>query len=313
MRLRRKKTVGVALGGGGARGWAHLGVLAAIEEAGIAVDFVAGTSMGALVGGIYAAGHARELREVAVQLNGRTVLYYFLDVTFPRSGIVDGKKIVDFVRKHVQETSIEGLKIPFQAVATDVLTGEEVVIKSGDLIEAVRASIAVPGMLTPVLRDGHVLVDGGLVNPVPGSVVRAMGADIVIAVDINHGRVGLGERAAAGKKKETPAKITFPETPNKYLQMVSERIAKFDLRSLPATKRWMAMNDVPNIFDILGNSLRIMEAQITESRLKNEPPDVLVRPEVGDVTFMDFDRAGATIQAGYDAAKKALQAHASLF
>lgn len=177
--------VGLALGSGSARGWAHMGVIKALTEADIRVDYVAGTSIGAVVGAVYASGKIGALEDVALQLDWRQIVS-FLDVVFPKSGLIDGKKIADFVRTHVTPKNIEDLTLPFCAISTDLETGSEVVIRKGDVIEAVRASISIPGIFTPVRRNGMILVDGGLVDPVPVRVVREMGADFVIAVDLNH-------------------------------------------------------------------------------------------------------------------------------
>jgi len=181
----RRTRIGLALGSGSARGLAHLGVIRAIEDAGIEVDFIAGTSMGAFIGAIFASGNLDRLAADLLDFDWKSITS-LLDLVFPRSGLIDGQKIAGFVRAHVSSASIEDLSIPFRAVATDLMNGKEVVIGTGDLIEAVRASISVPGILTPVRSDGRILVDGGLVNPVPVSTVRAMGADLVIAVDLNH-------------------------------------------------------------------------------------------------------------------------------
>ncbi len=189
------KKIGLALGSGGARGWAHIGVIEALEEAGFPVQCVAGTSMGALVGGAFASGRVQSLKEVALRLDWKQAIYYFLEVTFPRSGLIDGLKIASFVRQNVGKTNIQTLPMPFATVATDVLTGQEVVIDKGDMIDAIRASISIPGIFTPVSRDGAILVDGGLVNPVPVSVARRLGADVVIAVDLNYGAVGDRDRS----------------------------------------------------------------------------------------------------------------------
>ncbi|WP_286738096.1 patatin-like phospholipase family protein [Thiomonas sp. SCN 64-16] len=180
--------LGLALGGGAARGMAHLGVLRALADAGVRIDFIAGCSIGALVGAIAAAGRTDGLEATFKTFDWRKTLSFF-DVVFPRSGLIDGAKVTELVREHLPATQIEALSIPFAAIATDLHSGAEVVLRSGDVIEAVRASIAVPGVFTPVRVHGRVLVDGGLSNPVPVSVVRAMGADQVIAVDLNHGVV----------------------------------------------------------------------------------------------------------------------------
>lgn len=293
------KKIGLALGSGGARGWAHLGVIQALQEAGIPIHGVAGVSMGALVGGAYASGKVAVLREVALRLDWKQVLYHFLEFTFPRSGLVDGAKVVRFVREQVAKSDIESLPVPFAAVATDLSTGREVVIRKGDLIDAIRASISLPGIFTPVIRGDEVLVDGGLINPVPVSVARQMGADVVIAVDLNRGAV---DRRAKARPAAPARPAALSAGQNRFLRTLEEQIRHFDVRVLTPARRWMAAQaDLPTVFDVLGNSIRIMEAQIAETRLKVDPPDVLIRPKVGRLNFMEFHRADEVIRAGYAA------------
>lgn len=303
------KKIGLALGSGGARGWAHIGVIDALEEAGISVQCVAGTSMGALVGGAFASGRIRSLKEVVLRLNWKQALYYFIEVTFPRSGLIDGTKIAAFVRQHVEKTKLEFLPMPFATVATNILTGQEVVIDEGDMIEAIRASISIPGILTPVSRNGAILVDGGLVDPIPVRVARRLGADFVIAVDLNCGAIGdpARPRARGSGRPIAVRKKTASQGVQKLqdlLQKISERIDELDLSMLAPVRHWITRDDRPNVFDVLGNSIRIMETQITEVRLKLDPPDVLIRPAVGHFNFMEYHRADEMIQAGYAAAKE---------
>ncbi len=300
------KNIGLVLGSGGARGWAHIGVVDALREAGVRIGCVAGTSMGSLVGAAFAVNRTDALKNVALELDWKKVLYYFLEVTFPRSGLIDGTKIAEFVRRHITDVRIESLRVPFSAVATDVMTGREMVIRSGSLIDSVRASISVPGIFTPVLREKTVLVDGGLVNPVPVSVARAMGAEFVIAVDINHG--SLSERAPRAPRKPAapPKRSRAEELKHLLLQKLNQRIDTFDLSMLTSARRWFVKDGLPNVFDVLGNSIRIMEAQITETRLKMESPDLLIRPSLQHISFMDFHRADEAIRAGYSAAKAQL-------
>lgn len=306
------RRIGLALGGGGARGWAHIGVLDALEEAGVRVDCVVGCSMGALVGATCAAGRVPVLKDVALKLDWKQALFYFLEVTFPRSGLVDGGKIEAFVRKHVAVSDLESLPIPCVTVATDVLTGQEVVIRKGDVIKAVRASISIPGIFTPVARDGAVLVDGGLVNPVPINVAREMGADFVIAVDLNHGtpvKRPATPPPSLVARFESRLQNLSPEQQqvgNLILRGIDQRFRRFDRSVLAPARRWLLGADLPNIFDVLGNTIHIIEAQITECRLKTERPDLLIRPAVADVSFMEFHRAKEAMQAGYLAAREEL-------
>jgi len=181
----RGRRVGLALGSGSARGLAHIGVIRALREAGVGIDVVAGTSIGAVIGVLHAAGQIERAAAEFLAFDWKNVAV-LLDPVFPRAGLIDGRKVAEFLRGHIGSGTFEELQLPLRVVASDLRTGEEVVFASGNLIEAVRASIAVPGVLTPMRIEDRILVDGGLVNPVPVSVARAMGADFVVAVDLNH-------------------------------------------------------------------------------------------------------------------------------
>lgn len=298
------KKTGLALGSGSARGWAHIGVIRALAKLGIRVDCVAGTSIGAMVGAAYASGKIDVLEDIVLQLDWKQILYFF-DIVFPRSGLIDGKKVADFIRNHLGEIDIENLRIPFSSVSTELATGNEVTISSGDIIEAVRASISIPGIFTPVRKNGMILVDGGLVNPVPVSTVREMGADFVIAVDLSHHIVS---KKGIKKTSVSRASNLFLRTEGhqghadkrKILKMLNEKIGKIDLSVLTHIKQWISGDPLPNIFEVLINSIYIMETQITAVRLKNDPPDVLIRPNLGHIRFPEFNRAQEAIREGYN-------------
>lgn len=299
--------VGLALGSGSARGWAHIGVIQALAEANIRVDYVAGTSIGAVVGAVLASGNIDAFEDVVLQLDWKQIAY-FLDVVFPKSGLIDGKKVSEFVRSHVKMVNIEECSIPFCAISTDLVTGNEVVIGDGDIIEAVRASISVPGIFTPVRKDGNILVDGGLVNPVPVSVVRKMGADFVIAVDLNHGIID-GKRFSKTSDPELNVMRSEKESghatkmKNKIIEILNHRISEVDFSALSQIKQWMSKEPLPNIFEVLVSSINIMETQITETKLKTDPPDLLIQPNLGHLKFLEFNRADEAIATGYSEAK----------
>jgi len=176
--------IGLALGSGSARGWSHIGVIRGLQEAKINIDIVCGSSIGAFVGGAYAAGQLDRVEEIIRGLSWSEFLR-FMEIPIPRSGLIDGDKIAEYMREKLSDVNIEDLPIPFGAVATDLTSGQEVWLQKGSLINAIRASISMPGMFTPYKRDGLLLVDGGLVNPVPVSLCRALGANIVIGVNPN--------------------------------------------------------------------------------------------------------------------------------
>ncbi|MBW2703045.1 MAG: patatin-like phospholipase family protein [Deltaproteobacteria bacterium] len=304
----KSEKIGLALGSGAARGWAHLGVLRALDEAGIAVDCVAGTSMGALVGAVYVSGRIDLLEEFALGMNWRQIVS-FLDVVLPKSGLIDGKKIEAFFRQQVEETRFEDLLIPFAAVATELRSGSAVILNQGDLIKVVRASISIPGIFTPVLLDGRVLVDGGLVNPVPVTVARSLGATKVIAVDLNHTLLELPAEKAPDNIQKPSADAGEPEASSWARQLrtgLNQRAGSLHPVLSKQIKIWNSDSILPSIFDTLGMTINIMEVRITEMNLKMDPPDLLIRPKLADFMFMDFHRSEEAIEAGYKATMAAL-------
>ncbi len=295
---RAVRPIGLALGSGSARGLAHIGVLRAVQDAGVQVDAVAGTSMGALVGASFAAGKLESLATTFLELDWKGIAA-LLDPVFPRSGLIDGQKIAGFVRTHAASEVIENLKIPFRAIATDMGSGDEVAIGTGDLIEAVRASIAVPGLLTPVRANGRILVDGGLVNPVPVSAVRAMGARMVIAVDLNHDLVA----SRSGRLHSPPTSAVAGA-----MKRMLEGLRSTGSPLLSQFSSWLEREPLPGIFEVLLASIYIMQARITQNTLQNDRPDIVIRPPLGAVRFMDFERAEEIIAIGYRSAAEQLEA-----
>ena len=299
--------LGLALGSGAARGLAHVGVLRAFAEAGLSPGAVAGTSIGAIVGGVYAAGRLDEFAEFVLGLDWRRSARLFLEASFPHSGLIEGVRICELLRRIVGRRGIEELPIAFRAVATDVETGREVVIGEGDLVAAIRASIAVPGIFSPARRRSALLVDGGLVNPVPISVCRALGAQRVVAVDVNHGWIGGRRRAAAAGGKDGSAPPPGAGA-RRLFQWLERRAKRRDAGAPAPAREWTERRRGPSIFEVLGHTLRIVERQITEMRLRLDRPDRLIRPRVGHYQFLDFHRARELIEEGYRAAKEALAA-----
>lgn len=249
--------VGIALGSGSARGWAHIGVLRALGKAGIAPDIVCGTSIGALVGAVYAGDDIAALEEWVTGLTWRQVLGFF-DISFS-GGILKGAKLTGFLRDNFMEKEIAGLARPFAAVATDLHSGREVWLREGSVAEAVRASIALPGLFSPCERDGRQLIDGALVNPVPVSLCRAMGADFVIAVDLGSSMIS---RHIANAESDRRAK--------KQLSMI----------------------------EVVTTSLNIMSTRITRSRLAGEPADAVISPRLAQLGLLDYHRAAEAITEG---------------
>lgn len=283
----QKKKIGLALGGGSARGWAHFGVIQALEEAKIPINYIAGTSIGAYIGAIHAAGRLTDFRKNFAEKIDRRSIYDKIDLTLGRGGFIDGKRLEQLLKTYTDGKSFKELNLPFAAVATSLLNGKEVVIKSGDLIQAVRASISLPVIFTPVQHGNDWLMDGGLVNPVPISVVKAMGADIVIAVDLNSDLVGRRFCSWNTKKKVEENKVI--ENFKTKLSAWFEPKEKF-----------------PNLFETLGSSVDITQKQITEKNLEICPPDILIQPRLSNLRLFDFNKAKTSIAEGYQCTKKLL-------
>lgn len=313
-RFWKHKRVGLALGSGGARGWAHLGVLQALRERDIQVDFVAGTSMGAVAGAFLAAGREAALRELAEHLDWRRLRQFFWEISMSRSGLTDGKRLLEETRKLLGVKEFRELALPFRAVATDLNTGEEVVLDSGNLLQALRASISIPGVFSPVLLGRRLLVDGGLVNPVPVNVVRAMGAQRVIAVDVSQGIEP--EPKPEGRKEKKARVVRGPlllpkehaeEEHGGAVRMLEDFWAEIERKARRFRASMTEAAAKPAVVDVLVRSVRITEAQIARSRRMAEPPDLLIEPKVGSIGTLEFQRAQEAMAAGYVAAMQALE------
>jgi len=289
--------IGLALGGGSARGWAHIGVIRALADAGIEPDIVCGTSIGALVGAAYVDDDLDRLEAWVRSLKLQTVVS-FLDFSL-NGGLIKGDKLIEFFRSHFVDRDISELPRPFGAVATDLQRGREVWLREGRVSDAVHASIALPGLFTPVRRDGSWLVDGGLVNPVPVSLCRAMGADVVIAVDLNSDLLG---RHLKPKSAQTPRKHA-PSESESLTDVVMARIQS-GMSQLGLNQH--DENEPPAMLDVLASSINIMQVLITRSRLAGEPADVLLTPRLAELELMEFHRASVAIEAGRHAVESAL-------
>lgn len=294
----RKLRLGLALGSGAARGWAHVGVIRALERAGIRPDLVCGTSTGALVGAAYAAGELERFEHWLLGLSMADVLS-FMDVGLS-GGVIKGERLMAFFRRNFIDRPVEDLAKPFAAVATALHTGAEVWLREGSTMAAVRASIALPVLFTPVLHQGRMLVDGGLVNPVPVSLARAMGADIVIAVDLNSDI--LGRHLRAGPESEVPA-TELSEWRRKLQENLSALI--------PA--RPDDEPRFPSMLDVMASSINIMQVRISRSRMAGEPPDVIVAPRLAHLGLLDFHRTKEAIEEGERAVEAALPGLKAIF
>ena len=286
----RQPRLGIALGSGSARGWAHIGVLRALEQAGIIPDVVSGASIGALVGAAYASDRLDQLEDWVTRIDWWEIIRY-MDL---RLGGVEGERLMQAFGERVEDALIERLPKPFGAVATDLHTGREVWFQEGSLLEAVRASIALPGLFSAVRYQGRWLVDGGLVNPLPVSLCRALGADRVIAVNLNDDIVG---RRLGGR---TP-RLT---TPSPLLARLSAGWQAMRGNSHPPEPA--PEDEPPGLFDVMAGSIHIMQDRITRARLAGDPPDVVLAPRLAHLGLMDFDHASEAIEAGLDCVRKRL-------
>ncbi|WP_320201618.1 patatin-like phospholipase family protein [Agrobacterium sp. rho-13.3] len=264
--------IALALGGGAARGWAHIGVLRALDEAGVKIGMIAGTSIGALVGGCYLAGKLDELEEFARSLTMRRIAG-LLDLTIGGGGLFGGMRLTKRMQEHLVGLNIEDLEHPFIAVATELKTGHEVWVNQGDLITALRSSYALPGIFEPVRCNGRTLIDGALVNPVPVSVCRAYEQALVVAVNLNYDIFG---RAAVVKHG---AGAGSPEPAGKSTTEPSSRMG------LPG---------------VMVQAFNIIQDRISRSRLAGDPPDLTLHPRINSIGLSEFHRAAESIERGYE-------------
>ncbi len=293
----RLPRIGLALGSGGARGWAHVGVLRRLSELGVPVSCVAGTSIGSIMGATFAAGRLDVLENLSHRLDWRRVAALFVEVNFPRAGLLTGKRIQQFLQEIVGVARIEDLPLPFATVAADLLSGEPVILRQGGVVEAIRASIAIPGIFVPALRDGRHLVDGGMINPGPVDVAELLGADLVIAVDVNL-QSGRGQEPPPAVDAQ-PANRAVADAVDAIMAHAGQSAPRMQGAMADAMQRWFR-RETPglSIFDVLTRSVRIAENQITRSRLKLHPPALLIQPLVGDIETLEFHRSAQAIAAG---------------
>lgn len=297
----RRPVIGLALGGGAARGFAHIGMLRTLIAHGIVPNIVVGTSIGAVVGGAYAAGHLDKLEEWARSLQPRNIFGY-LDIRLNGSGLIGGTKLAAELEASIGPTLIEDLPIKYATVATEVRTGHEIWLTQGRMVDAIRASYALPGIFSPVLIGDRWLVDGALVNPVPVSAARAFGAEIVIAANISSDVFAHGTTVHThGPSVVAPEPEVAPEaeSPKRGLRRLfsAERTVKREFFGSAAR---------PGISSVMVDAFNIMQDRITRARLAGDPPDLLISPRVGQIGWFDFHRADDLIAHGARAAERAI-------
>lgn len=369
--LHGRGRIGVALGSGAAKGWAHIGVIRGLEAQGVRPDIICGSSMGAVVGAAYAADRLDEFEDWAESLEWTSVVGY-LDLAM-RGGLIKARRLFEFFVERLPDARIEDLPRPFAAVGTDLSTGQEIWMREGNLIDALRATIAVPGLITPSTWRGSWMVDGGLVNPVPVSLARALGADFVIAVDLNTtllGRrfgheaggfedededdsgealpatvpaalaaVAMAEADAAEAAAEA-ASFEAVEAAGGEAALVDLEDAAAELAEQDAAKAGVPLTDrlnlafreiakdvrgafasdaptrpaapgMPSMYEVIANSINIMQVRIGRSRMAGDPPELLVTPRLSDFGLLDFERSAEAIDEGERALDRAWRTHFS--
>ncbi|HEX2379798.1 MAG TPA: patatin-like phospholipase family protein [Methyloceanibacter sp.] len=293
-----RPTIGIALGGGAARGWAHIGVLKTLVAAGLEPDIVAGTSIGAVAGACYVTDRLTALEDFACTLTRRRI-FGFLDINFAGSGLITGQRLNARLEQHLREFTIEQLERKFIAVATELGTGHEVWLNKGSLVNALQASFALPGIFRPVQINGRWLIDGALVNPIPVSVCRAHGARIVIAVNLSNDIFSKGavihDQGAFGDPLALAESVEGTE-----LVGTNGRAAVHLLHR----QIFGRSNGAPGMSAVMMDAINITQDRIARSRLAGDPPDITIGPKLGDIGLFDFHRACEAIELGARAAEK---------
>jgi NTE family protein len=287
----------LALGGGAARGFAHIGVLHALAARGIKPDVIVGTSIGAVAGGCFAGGALDALEDWARSLTLRSVLGY-LDVSLSGYGLIGGSRLASRLEAALGKILIEELPLRFAAIATEVKTGHEIWLTHGRLVEALRASYALPGIFAPVYLGGRWLVDGALVNPVPVSAARALGARLVIAVNLNADIFGRGATIVNFGSDAEEERAEEPKRSHGFGGLFTpERALK---------RQFLGAAGRPGISTVMVDAFNVMQDRITRSRLAGDPPDVTINPKLGRVGWFDFHRGAEAIALGAEATEKAM-------
>lgn len=290
--------IGLALGSGIARGFTHIGVLKALTRYGIKPSVIAGTSIGSVVGACYLAGKMDELEDWALSLS-RKRMFRYLDFRVRSPGLIGGRKLNAILDQHFGDMLIESQKFPYIAIATDLVTGHEVWLRKGKFTDAMRASFALPGIFAPVKLNNRTLIDGALVNPVPVSACQALGAQLTIAVDLNGDLIGKASKP--GTNYQTILGFDVFGDPS-----ISDQ-AEEALGSSSLTERMFRREgNSPSLFGVMVSSLNIIQDRLTRSRLAGDPPDVHIKPRIGHIGLLEFERAEDLIKEGEEAVERKL-------
>lgn len=301
----RRPVIGLALGGGAARGFAHIGIVRTLAAHGIVPNVVVGTSIGAVVGGAYASGHLDTLEEWARSLQPRNIISY-LDIRLNGSGLIGGTKLAAELEAAMGKSLIEDLPLKFASVATEVRTGHEIWLTHGPIVDAMRASYALPGIFSPVMIGDRWLVDGALVNPVPVSAARALGAEIVIAANLSSDVFTHSTTIYAHGPSPSTSTAVLPEPPAEP-EPRKRGIGKFFSAERTMKREFFGGGGRPGISSVMVDAFNIMQDRITRARLAGDPPDLLISPRVGHIGWFDFHRADDLIAHGARAAERAIE------
>jgi NTE family protein len=292
--------VGLVLGSGSSRGWAHIGVIEALQDAGIPIHFVAGCSVGGFVGAIFASGGLEQLKRYVIDMDGES-MFSFSDLTFIRSGLLDGdKKLRELFCMHSSKKNFDELEIPLKVVAADMHSGGQVVLDSGDLLKALRATMSYPGLFAPIFHKGRWLIDGGVVDPVPVGVARAMGADIVIAVNLDSELVSRRRHHKPSATSDINAPIKPSGTSNEFLKKLAARYDAMEKRIRERLE--LQKNEAPRppgTRQVINAAIQLMQDRITRVNFAVNPPDILITPRLGDLKMLDYDQVEHAIEEGY--------------
>src|SRR5215203_6162468 len=299
---RSKLKIGLALGGGAARGWSHIGVMRVLQREGIVPDVIAGSSVGAVVAGCYAADKLDQLEEFAVSLTKRRVMG-LLDFHITGSGLIAGDRLRRLLEHDLADLRIENLPLRFATIATELGTGHEIWITRGPLVEALRASYALPGVFDPVRLGGRWLMDGAIVNPIPVTTARALGADLVVCVNLN-GDIRIRGTVIQSHSAEI-------EESDEIIEAVTEERRRWSVLNpmLDAAGRMRSRgrrSDAPGIASVMVDAFNITQDRIARSRLAGDPPDVMIAPKLSPVGLFEFHRAAETIDLGRQATERVL-------
>lgn len=310
MQKRKKPAIALVLGSGAARGWAHIGVIHELADMGIRPDIVVGSSVGAVVGGAYASGNLETFEEWIAELR-RVDIIRLLDARMTGGGFLQGNSLMAAIEKRIGDPRIEDLDIPYACVATELGTGREVWLREGSLLDACRASIALPGMFAPARHsDGRLLMDGGLVDPVPVTLARVLGGDFVIAVNLNGDLIGrhfflqsIDDGISDEESERELAEIE--EKDSMIARWAAKMKAGFGVRldSYISSLRRKESPE-PGLFDVIAGAVDIMQDRITRSRMAGEPPDIQIRPRLSHIGLMEFDRSAESIAEGREAVRR---------